>query len=190
MKTRTTIFKLTLCLLLMAITFSPVAASMFVKMEFGDIVKSADIILSGKVVNIENRILEKDGIKVPYTFVTISVDDAIKGKLSGNIYMLKLAGGYIPEENITYHVGGMPEFKEGQEVFLFLRDNKTLYSPVVGFHQGRFNLIVDEKTGIKKVYDNFGKPVTESFITGDKTKDSALPVTYQVFRNIVIERSK
>lgn len=155
------------------------------KLTFDQLVKKADVIVTGKVLEIENKMIEVNDEKIPYTLVTISTDDVLKGSLQGEEYTFKMRGGRYPGENRYYKIGGMPTFERGQEVCLFLKDNSKLYSPIVGFFQGRFNLITNEKTGRKYVYDNNGVPVTDSFLkTGKHVKDEE-PVTYEVFKHLI-----
>jgi hypothetical protein len=53
----------------------------------------------------------------------------------------------------------MPSFAVGERVLLFVRDNGTALCPVVGWHQGRFDVVRDPKTGAEHLTDGLGHPV-------------------------------
>lgn len=163
----------------------PAHATQVIGLKFAEVVDDADIIFSGKIINIETKLSDQNGKQVPYTFVTVSITEVLKGSLKGDTYTFKTAGGQYPGKKLVYAIGDMPSFKEGQEVFLFLKDDPTLYSPVVGFFQGRFNLLVNKSSGSKEVFDNFGKPVTEGFIKADPANKSSKPVNYEVFKGMI-----
>jgi len=192
MKPKVLILTLLLLIIFIGANSIQVYATTVIKMDFDSIVKSADVIISGKVVEIEakreiNPTTSKYSI---YTHVTIELDDKLKGDIKDNFYTIRILGGVIPGEEIGEAMAGAPKFKKGQEVFLFLKNDKTLYSPVIGFSQGRFNIKTDPKTGMKKVYDNMGKPVTEKFLTGDNSKDATRAVGLDFFKSLVRKKMK
>ncbi|MFP4498208.1 MAG: hypothetical protein ACLFQV_08350 [Vulcanimicrobiota bacterium] len=182
MKRQVLLFLL-LTTLISSLFITAVSATTLVKLDFQEIVSRAQTIISGKVINLENKVHTRNGKKIPYTYITISVNDKLKGNSGSDIYTFKYEGGVIPEEEIRLTIGGMPEFEVGQEVFLFLNNDDSLVSPIVGFSQGRFSIVTDKKSGIKYIYNNAGEPVTESFIFNDKTKDGQNPVNYEYFKN-------
>jgi hypothetical protein len=163
-------------------------ATMVKKLNFNQIIDRADVILSGRVISVVHSTVEENGRQVPYTFVTVTVNDVVKGKVNNNSYTFKLLGGPVPGKNIALGVSSMPVFCVDQEVFLFLKDNEALHSPIVGFFQGRFNIQTDRNTGAKHLYDNSGRLVTEKELYGETARSPGSPVNYEMFINYV--RSK
>ncbi len=169
----------------------PARASAIIKMTFDNIVSDADIILSGKVTQVEAKREQnpQTGKNSIYTYITVESDQVFRGSFKGTAYTFRILGGAIPGEAIGEMLVGAPEFKIGQEVFLFLKNDSSLYCPVVGFSQGRFNIRTDPKTGYKMVYDNYNNPVTGSFINNtDNGNKNA--ITYEQFKAMVESRLK
>lgn len=180
-------FKLThafIALFMVIALVSQAGAASIEKLSLNTIVEQSKDILSGKVINVENRMVNENGKNIPYTYVTVAVNEDIKGNLTGDTYTFRCRGGRVPEKNLVYKIGGMPEFTEGQEVFLFLDSSGANYSPIIGFYQGRFNLKVNKSTGIKQVYDNDGNPVSDFSVTG-KASASKAPMNYETFKTKV-----
>jgi hypothetical protein len=167
--------------------FPPIVySSTIIKISFDKIVTQSDIIFSGKVINIESHVVENDRAKIPYTFVTVSVQDKIKGDIRGDVYTIKLLGGKIQGTGYELRVGDMPTFKQGQEVFLFLKKGENSHSPVVGFSQGKFTIKTDSKTGKKQIYDNEDNLVTDDFVRNSNKSSSSSNLDYETFKNHVI----
>ncbi len=71
------------------------------------------------------------GKNMIYTNVTMSVQDRLRGTLDGTgSYILKTIGGSY--NDLTLHVKGMPEFQNGENVLLFLKDYNGRMSTVHG----------------------------------------------------------
>ena len=185
MKMKLFLLSAVLVAMISAMLVRPASATTVIRLNFDQIVNKADVILSGRVINQENRVIETAGKKVPYTYVTLSVDEKLKGTFKGDTYTLRFKGGNIPEKNLTLHVGGMPTFKTGQEVFLFVRESTALPSPIVGFSQGYFHVTQDPKTGARVMRRADGDPVSEGFVTGLQNKTQGQQVTYEIFKNQV-----
>lgn len=179
-----TLAVLLLAVFILGMAFTPAGASQVKKMDMDGMVKKADLIITGTVIQVK-AVREANpvtGGQSIYTYVTVDLDDVLKGELKGSSYTFRVLGGEISGEPVGEKLADAPEFKMGQEVFLFLKKDPKLYSPVVGLFQGRFNLVMDKKTGHKLVYDNFGNPVTGSFF-GKGDGNGA--VTYDFFKATV-----
>jgi hypothetical protein len=171
----------TICLLLP----ETAEATIVNRLHFDEIVDRAETIVSGKVISINHRVIEENSMQVPYTYVTISVLDNLKGQARGGFHTFRMLGGPLPDKGLVLQVSGMPQFEIDQEVFLFLMDDQVLESPIVGFFQGRFNIEFDNSTGSKTIFDHQGNVVTERTIFGDGTRNPYRPVNYEVFKNHV-----
>ncbi len=114
-------------------------------------VNQSDLIIVGKVQKSECR--RNKGSSDVYTYVTVSVEECIKGSdiLNGNEIVLQKLGGSIKEEGIVHHVErhpagfSQPGFSKNERVLLLLRllpDSKH-YEVVAGEH-GKFSILKND----------------------------------------------
>jgi len=115
---------------------------------FGQMISEAELIVHGKVTEVEPR--WSDDESTVYTYVTFSDVTVIHGRHFGPL-TLRFEGGEIGEHRLE--VDGMPTFRNGDEEILFVRGNEVSASPVVGLFQGRFKVV----DGI--VHDHAGAPL-------------------------------
>ncbi|MGB9599336.1 MAG: hypothetical protein ACPL7I_02190 [Myxococcota bacterium] len=117
---------------------SQLIASTLVYMEPEDLVNKSEVIIRGTVRDVEARYNE-ERTKI-FTYTMIDVKETIKGK-TPPIVTVRTFGGRVGDINMK--VPGMPEFKKGEEVFLFLKKNEDFYH-VSGMIQGKYTIIKDE----------------------------------------------
>ena len=130
---------LVVCLLVAATT--PARATSMRHQNVADLIGLSELILTGRVVALT------DGFQngIPYTEVTVSVDEAIRGK-PGQRYTFRQFGLMAPRElanGQTYLVvspDGLPRFALDEDVLLFLyrKANQTGLQTTVGLFQGKF----------------------------------------------------
>lgn len=122
-------------------------------MSLAEMTDQAELIFTGSVVRSE-VVLSRDGT-FPFTFVTLRVEEVLKGEAECDELTLRLDGGQLGQEAVF--VDGMPELEEGGSYLLFVSGNGRLASPIVGWRQGmlRFEL---EGSDLKLV-DGHGRPV-------------------------------
>jgi hypothetical protein len=84
-----------------------------------------------------------------YTYITLNVLEAVKGAQGEKSVTIRQLGGTVG--NLISVVPGMPAFKNGEEVVLFLSPkDKAGYSWVMGLQQGKYSIVTDE-SGLKHV---------------------------------------
>jgi hypothetical protein len=84
-----------------------------------------------------------------YTFFTLRVLQPVKGLKGETTITLRQIGGTV--DNIASIVPGMPSFKKGEEVVVFLTEkDRAGYPWVMGLQQGKYS-IVTGKDGVKQV---------------------------------------
>lgn len=120
------------------------------KLTFSELTEEANVIILGKVLEVSCKCSE--GSKKIYTYVTIIVEKTIKGPSNDKI-TVKILGGKVGGK--VMKVFGMPEFRKGEEICLFLKSDESLYCPIVGWSQGKFNIEKD-KNGERMVVDSKG----------------------------------
>ena len=114
-------------------------SALMVKKSLEELTSEADSILIGEVKKIESQWNEEKTLI--YTYVTISVKQHTK-TLSGvgevQEIIVKVPGGEVGD--IGLKVSDTPQFREGEEVFLFLRMEKLPLFSVAGLFQGKYTI--------------------------------------------------
>ena len=126
--------RLTGLMVSVVILAAPLCATTVQKMELPQLVSASDNIVQGRVESIETRYEDK----MVYTYVSLIVDDPLKGDRRRTV-LLRQLGGRIGAKAIR--ISGMPEFKTGDEVIVFLRDRKDGTFDVVGLNQGKYDVV-------------------------------------------------
>ena len=107
----------------------------------------SEVILSGRVLRAASA-YDPD-VPYLYTYVTIAVNDVLKGFLPQDQVVLKQLGGTL--DGVTNYVAGQPVFTVGEDVLVFLevrpRDN-SLYTTALW--QGKWSVSVDQASGQRR----------------------------------------
>ena len=84
-----------------------------------------------------------------YTYITLRVLQGVKGNKAETTITLRQIGGTV--DNIASIVPGMPSFRKGEEVVVFLTQKDAAGYPwVMGLQQGKYS-IATGKDGVKTV---------------------------------------
>jgi len=128
-------------LLLLAMT---ARATTYVRLRFPDLVHYASAIARVRCVGADIRV-ENDEI---FTDTRFHVLETEKGRLPASIVVRQPGGKF---QHLTSHVEGAPEFRIGEEVYLFLwgRPGRQFY--VLGWSQGTFRVHRDALSGKETV---------------------------------------
>jgi hypothetical protein len=78
-----------------------------------------------------------------WTFTSFEIEQVWRGAASGNI-TVRLLGGTA--QNLTSNVSGVPRFRPGEEVILFLEPTKRGDYSVLSWEQGTFRIRRDRGT--------------------------------------------
>ena len=110
-------------------------------MFYSEIVQKADCIVTGTVVSSESR-YENDGATIR-TYVELGDLDFHKGAPRPSL-TLRFEGGRIGAD--TLFIAGMPQLQVGKRYFLYVDGtaHPEKLSPIVGFHQGAFEVTTRE----------------------------------------------
>ena len=126
------------------------------RMTFSEVVDEAEIIAHGTVTAI-TATWDAD-IEMPFTQVTFSVLDVLKGDVDGDELVLELLGGPAPD-GATLVVSGMPRFAVGDRAVVFSASNGLYACPLVGWWQGLYRVRFDDAAQAFTVADHVGRPV-------------------------------
>ncbi|MCP4644673.1 MAG: hypothetical protein GY851_29800 [bacterium] len=123
------------------------AQSLYKSIE--DHVAVSHTIVTGTVTAFDSH-WSADGMRIE-TDISIKIDDAVKGKANkGGLVHLTLPTGRA--SGLVRYCPQLPEFAEGEEVLLFLKDGKRYNLSVTGGVTGKYRIRTDEETGEKYVY--------------------------------------
>ena len=161
-------------------------------MTFSQVVAGADVIAFGTVTAIHDT--WDDELKLPFTQVTFTDLETLKGVVAGPELALRFLGGIAPD-GLTLVVPGMPRFAVGDRAAVFSTGNGLRPCPLVGWWQGLYRLIFDAGQDAFTVADHAGRPVAAIDGTVGRmtarlavaSHDDAVPpaLTLDAFRNAV-----
>src|SRR5437868_3613172 len=119
------------------------SATTIVPMTDNDIMIGARVIVTGKVLNIESSFDEQqDRI---YTYITVKVQQVLKGEISERRIVLKELGGQVGNRGLT--IWGNPQFKRGERVLLYLDTWKDGSLRTYQMVLGKFTIVTDDASG-------------------------------------------
>jgi len=115
-------------------------ATTVLKMSLKDLAKKSDAVVMARVDDMTARY---DANKEIYTYITLKVLDPVKGSKKDEVLTIRQIGGTVG--TIASIVPGMPTFKKGEEVVVFLtQKDQAGYPWVMGLQQGKYSVSVDE----------------------------------------------
>ena len=145
----------------------------------------ADQIFTGEVVGIASQMnARRNGI---FTFVTIEVDEYLKGGRRG-VLTLRFLGGEAEGYRLT--VPGSPEFHLGEEVLVFTDGGAGRVPAVLGMAAGKFRLARNPVTGERLLERSLEGLILEDSSGARVTAgeaDSQGPASLDAVRRIVRE---
>jgi hypothetical protein len=155
-------------------TFGTTVPRMNLEKLVSEVRKSNDgQIVQGRVEAVDVNIVREEGQRRPYTRVSIRVNDPIysrKGDRRQMVYLRYLGGTMdSPQGPVEVSIAGMPKFRLGDNVILFLRENGDgIYHHVVGLNQGKY-LVINETaisniSGVELVDAQTGKATPGGFV--------------------------
>jgi len=150
--------KLIRCLVLIlcaALVTTNVRGTTVIAPTFDQLVAEAELIFQGSVTEVRSQWTGEGANRHIATFVTFSVEDALKG-VPGASYTIQMVGGTVAGE--TMEVTDTPKFKMGDRDILFVEHNGTQFVPLVGIMHGRFHVVLDAN-GRESVAKDSGAPM-------------------------------
>lgn len=129
--------KLLLFALLIAASVSA-GASTILPVDLATLADKAEIVFVGTVVSTES-VPTKDGTYA-FTYVTFDIEQSLKGlSRSGKTITLRMPGGQSGTD--IFEVSGAPTFAIGGQHLLFVEGNDKFIVPIVGWFQGKFDIV-------------------------------------------------
>src|SRR5438552_9075562 len=115
------------------------------------------MIFQGTVTGVRSEWTGEGAQRHIMTYVTVKVEEAIKGNPGASVTR-RMLGGTVGAE--TMEVADAPKFKVGDRDILFVENNGTQFVPLVGIMHGRFRVKKDE-AGRDAVFTNGGSPLSD-----------------------------
>jgi hypothetical protein len=119
-------------------------ATTLARLQFYQLVEHSSAIARVRCVRADTR-LENGEIWTDTVFEVVQRD---KGFLP-TLIVVRMPGGKM--QHLTSHVDGVPEFRTGEEDYLFLTGHAGRQFLVVGWSQGTFRIHKDTRTGVETV---------------------------------------
>jgi len=145
----------------------PVAATVVVPADLGELSRDARAIARGRVVAVDGRWTEdRQSIE---TIVTLEVETYLKGSLGATL-QFRVAGGDLGRYRSI--VVGAPAFSIDEHVIVFLGTTGPMIPYVLGFNQGVFRLAASRESGAWMVTPPPMLPaaVTAPIVRGDPAR--------------------
>jgi hypothetical protein len=121
-------------------------ATVIVPADLTELVAESTAIVHGRVVEVRAEWTE--GRRAIESYVTVAAATYLKGDL-GRRVTLRMPGGRLGAFRSI--VVGAPEFREGDEVIVFLGSHGPSIPFLVGFSQGVYRVVVDAASGQRTV---------------------------------------
>lgn len=137
-------------------------ATTVLPMTFSQVVAGAEVIAIGVVSTVEATWDSER--EMPFTEVTVSDIDVVKGPVGNRELTLRFLGGPAPN-GLTLEVSGMPRFALAQQVVVFSTPDDGRPCPLVGWWQGLYRIVYDAERDARAVVNHAGRPVAS--IEGD-----------------------
>jgi len=150
-----------LCGAMMVTTAATASATTLLRMSLAKMAQTAKVIVRARCVGSSTN---WDAGEI-WTFTTFDAEETWRGSVAGR-FTLRLLGGRLG--NLTSSVSGVPRFRAGEDVILFLEPTARGDFSVVGWEQGTFRIGRDPHTGEANVTQDSAAfatfdPVTRQF---------------------------
>jgi hypothetical protein len=129
------------CVLLTAAVL-PLGATTYLPASFNEIVTESSTIVYGRVASV--RAAWSDDRRTIDSFVTVQAVHYLKGT-RGQTLLVRVPGGQVGDRLMV--IPGVPSFREGDMVVLFLKGAGPAIPHPVGLAQGVFRVVTDPRGG-------------------------------------------
>lgn len=127
-----------LALALTALGAQQARATVMVEIPLEDLIHTADAIVHGTVERVGTRLQVREGRAEPHTITVVRVREWLAGDAQSELVRIDEIGGVVGE--IGARIDGVPEYRRGEEVVLFLRRVGTSYR-TLQMVQGHFEVL-------------------------------------------------
>ncbi|HIB55185.1 MAG TPA: hypothetical protein EYG58_07080 [Nitrospirales bacterium] len=126
-----------------------------IEKDFSQLVSEANLILVGTVIDLEGKRLSNGSITTHITFNDLNV---VKGQIAYSTYTLEILGGTVGREH--FDIPGAPTFTQDETYVLFIKGNSSSMFPLVGAHQGQFQVRYDHVSKMDVLFNTHNHVIT------------------------------
>src|SRR5258705_11618570 len=130
-------FKVALVAVCLLLPASPQATTVIAP-SFEELVREADVVFEGEVIETRSRISVEGGAETIVTDVSFRVASVLKGT-AGPVTVLEFLGGVVGDRG--FKVDGVPTFARGDRDVIFAKTSQRLISPLVRVMHGRVRIV-------------------------------------------------
>lgn len=154
-------------LVLMFAAFSTAMGTVVRHLNWDQMVYAADLIVLGEAVGNRTH-WNEDKTKI-YTTTEFKVSSAVMGDAGDTVFIRQLGGS---KDGLSSAMPGAPEFKQGEDLLLFLENRPDGAFVLVGLNQGKCRIGADTATGqIVIAKSRGGKAIHLVKLGGDEPVD-------------------
>ena len=117
-------------------------ASVVVPLTDDELIAGADVVVLGRVTRITSH---EDASGDISTYITLSIDEVLKGALWGTEVTIREAGGLVGDRQAW--VSANPEFVVGERALLFMDQRHDGTLRTYHFYMGKFPIVTDPASG-------------------------------------------
>jgi hypothetical protein len=107
------------------------------------------------VIDLEGKRLSNGSITTHITFNDLNV---VKGQIAYSTYTLEMLGGTVGREH--FDIPGAPTFTQDETYVLFIKGNSSSMFPLVGAHQGQFQVRYDHVSKMDVLFNTHNHVIT------------------------------
>ncbi|MCC6625743.1 MAG: hypothetical protein IT385_31195 [Deltaproteobacteria bacterium] len=111
----------------------PVRATTVLKVELPEMTRTSEWVVRARVTAVANVDLRAEGSGL-FTDVTLQIEEVYRGKDVPRTYVMRQMGG-VGKDGMALTIPGMPRFKPGEEIVVFLEKTSVGHVPC-GLGQG------------------------------------------------------
>src|SRR5262249_33999090 len=125
-------------------TSAPIRATMVQRVSLEEVTRAAERIVHGTVAVVRSG---RDESGLPATWITLAVSRTLKGPATPELTFKQYGVAEPLADGTITRVAGLPRYRVGEEVVLFLRGNSRRgFTSPVGFSQGAYRVSRTEGT--------------------------------------------
>jgi hypothetical protein len=150
-----------------ALPTRPASATIVLETTLEDMTRVSALVVRGEVTAVTSRAEGESRTRL-VTDVTLRLDEVLKGSREPGEFTFTVPGGQSDEYVMA--IPGMPRFRVGQEVVLFLEPTASGFVPS-GLQQGRFSVLREPVTGRTVALRTFDEGIALARRKADGTLD-------------------
>jgi len=153
---------------------APAHASLVTRMDTEALVRSSDVIVRGEVESVGVALDDRGAI---HTWVTVRVEESLKGAEGRSRIALRLPGGAWRDR--VSRVFGVPAFQRGERVVVFAAPTRRGPLTVTGLFQGKFR-IEQAESGEERAVQDAGTGAEVAGGEGERRREDLAPFLARV----------